>query len=88
MVGGGRPSVEKADERMERWGFFFFSFSLSRSPLASVDDAISHLHSDRCQEAAGTLRGRGIKEAAPHLPVHLCACVCVGKVCKCLTTKM
>lgn len=55
-----------------------FSLSARRSPLASTDDAISRLHGDRCQEAAGPLGRRGIKGAAWHLPVHLrmCASVC------------
>ena len=76
---GGWPSLKKADERMERW---FLSFT-GCSPLVSADDAISHFHGERCQEAAGPLGRRGIKGAAQHLPVHwsvcvrTCVCVCV-----------
>lgn len=47
-----------------------FPLSARRSPLASADDAISRLHGDRCQEAAGPLGSRGIKGAARDLPVH------------------
>lgn len=54
-----------------------FSLSACRSPLASTDDAISRLHGDRCQEAAGPLGRWGIKGAAWHLPVHLRMCVFV-----------
>lgn len=54
-----------------------FSLSAFRSPLVSTGDAISRLHGDRCQEAAGPLGRRGIKGAARHLPVHRSVCVSV-----------
>lgn len=68
---------------MERW---FSLFQHHGSPLVSAGDAISCLHGDRCQEAAGPLGRKGHQKEQPRarLCTGVCECVsvCVG-VCVC-----